>query len=826
MVFMILQWNARSLCSNGQEFKSFVDEMTEKPHVICVQETWLKPQLDFIMYGYVAIRRDREGGMGGGVVTFIQQGLGYRVVSTCKELEAIVVEVWIGNSNVWIVNFYNPCRKLSKETFNNIIGEVPNQMVWCGDFNAHSTLWGSTLTDYNGCVVEEFLEEMDLVCLNDGRGTRIDVGRGVESSIDLTLVSEKIAGVTTWEVLDNTTIGSDHYPICCEIGVGLVQLEEVGFPRWKLKDANWTAYSMFCSVRLQAIKSDSFNSVDDFNSKITEVLHSTAVEIIGKGSGVGRRKMVPWWSEDCKTAIQARNKAFRKVKATFCFNDMVAYKKAQAHVRRVIRQAKRQQWQQFCNEIGREIQISDVWGMIRRMGGIRRELTLPAIRYNNKVMISNKDKAEALARTFVRVHSSVNLTPEARAARSDMLRQHPNIHDRKRDFNEAVDVPFSLFELKRALAGVRATSPGKDEICYKMVECLTPEAQEIILQLYNKIWEAGTIPLAWKHSVVIPIGKPGKDKCEATSYRPIALTSNMCKVMERMVTSRLTYVLESRNLFSCHQSGFRKGRTTMDPVVCLENEVRKAQANKEQVNAVFFDVEKAYDMLWKDGLLIKLESIGIGGRMYNWVMDFLRDRSIEVRVGSSHSNIYSIENGTPQGSVCSPILFNIMINDIFSGVDASLGRSLYADDGALWARGRNAGAVQAKLQAAVCTVEEWGNKWGFRFSVEKTQVICFSKKRVNPKVQITLYGQSIKQVLSIRFLGVWMDHKLTYGEHIQRVTTKCKKAINVMRCLVGSSWGASMGALRHIYTALIRSALDYACIVYGSAAKSHLQKLD
>lgn len=228
------------------------------------------------------------------------------------------------------------------------------------------------------------------------------------------------------------------------------------------------------------------------------------------------------------------------------------------------------------------------------------------------------------------------------------------------------------------MAGVTATSPGKDEICYKMVECLTPEAQEIILKLYNRVWESGILPLAWKHSVIIPIGKPGKDKCEATSYRPIALTSNMCKIMERIVTDRLTYVVESRNLFTCHQSGFRKGRTTMDPVVCLENEIRKAQANKEQVNAVFFDVEKAYDMLWKEGLLIKLDLLGIGGRMYNWVMDFLRDRSIEVRVGTAHSNIYSIENGTPQGSVCSPILFNIMINDVFSGVDTSLGRSLYS----------------------------------------------------------------------------------------------------------------------------------------------------
>ena len=100
-------------------------------------------------------------------------------------------------------------------------------------------------------------------------------------------------------------------------------------------------------------------------------------------------------------------------------------------------------------------------------------------------------------------------------------------------------------------------------------------------------------------------------------------------------------------------------------------------------------MEKAYDMLWKEGLLIKLKALGIGGRAYNWVVNFLFDRQIQVKVGVEYSRVYTVENGTPQGSVCSPLLFNIMINDIFSQVEQSIGKSLYADDGALWIRNRN-----------------------------------------------------------------------------------------------------------------------------------------
>lgn len=105
--------------------------------------------------------------------------------------------------------------------------------------------------------------------------------------------------------------------------------------------------------------------------------------------------------------------------------------------------------------------------------------------------------------------------------------------------------------------------------------------------------------------------------------------------MERMITKRLVYKLESRGLITPYQSGFCNGRTTVDPVVCLENEIHKAQ-----VLATFFDIEKAYDMLWKEGLLIKLNKMEIGGKMFNWIKDFLNGRTVEVRIGSESSSIH------------------------------------------------------------------------------------------------------------------------------------------------------------------------------------------
>ncbi len=270
-----------------------------------------------------------------------------------------------------------------------------------------------------------------------------------------------------------------------------------------------------------------------------------------------------------------------------------------------------------------------------------------------------------------------------------------------------------------------------------LLKHLSLESQEKLLMLYNRVCEEGRIPKSWKEAVIIPIRKPGKDPSRPGNYRPIALTSHICKLKECMINERLMYFLESEDIIDRCQSGFRTGRNAMDPVIHLEDEIRKAQVNKEIVGAVFFDMEKALDMMWREGLLIKLHLMGVGGKMFNWIMDFLDGRIIQVKTGQVVSKQYNVENGTPQGSVISPILFSIMINDIYLELPVDMGRSLFADDGAIWKRGRNGEFINKKLLNGMNQVAEWGIKWGFKFSVEKTKVMifrfgvgCFSKSTV------------------------------------------------------------------------------------------------
>lgn len=192
---VILQWNARSLLSNGQEFKHFINELSEKPDIMCIQETWLRPNLECVIHGYTIIRRDRNSGeVGGGCAILMKVGIPYRLIRLGEDQEYMLVEIWVGRVAISLVNYYNPCKKLDLDKLLGILGQDGQKVIWCADFNAYSSVWGGRHTDANGRVIEELMEEKELVCLNNGRGMRINVVTGDESVLDITLVSNMLAG--------------------------------------------------------------------------------------------------------------------------------------------------------------------------------------------------------------------------------------------------------------------------------------------------------------------------------------------------------------------------------------------------------------------------------------------------------------------------------------------------------------------------------------------------------------------------------------------------------------------------------------------------------
>ena len=292
------------------------------------------------------------------------------------------------------------------------------------------------------------------------------------------------------------------------------------------------------------------------------------------------------------------------------------------------------------------------------------------------------------------------------------------------------------------------------------------------------------------------------------------------------MNTRLVWVLEEKNLISKFQCGFRENHSTNDHLVRFETFVHEAFARKRQVLAVFFDLEKAYDTTWKYGILQDLYKLDFRGRLPLFIQNFLTDRHFNVKTGNQFSDSYLQETGVPQGSILSPILFNLKINDIMRSVSSNVNASLFVDDFAIYMEGKHLQHLERTMQLCINRVHKWVSENGFKFSVMKTVCVHFHRQRIYQEPSLTLDGQAIPVREETKFLGVIFDKRMTFRSHILNLKRKAQRALNLLRVVGNTDWGADRDTLLKLYRTLVRSKLDYGCIIYGSAKKNILKMLD
>ena len=250
----------------------------------------------------------------------------------------------------------------------------------------------------------------------------------------------------------------------------------------------------------------------------------------------------------------------------------------------------------------------------------------------------------------------------------------------------------------------------------------------------------------------------------------------------------------------------------------METFIRDAFIKKEHVVAVFFDLEKAYDTTWRYGILKDIHKLGLRGRLPTFIENFLADRAMQVRVGSSLSDYYDQEQGVPQGGVLSTTLVSIKINDIVKCLGNLTDCSLYVDDFCICYRSKSMATIERQLQQNLNKIENWATSNGFKVSKSKTQCVHFCQlRKQHDDPVLHLYGSPIPVVEESKFLGILFDRKLSFIPHIKYLKAKCLKALNLLKVLSHTSWGADRTTVLKLYPSLVRSKLDYGCIIYRSA---------
>ena len=818
--YKIIQWNCRSVKPRFEELLLLLSLL--RPSVFCLQETFLKPNDTFTFKGFNVYNHIHSDCLraSGGSSLLVHSSLPQRQIKLKTDLQAVAVSITLDKEITFCSIYIPPSYFLRSEQLTSLLQQLPSPYMLVGDFNGHNVLWGSNDNDPRGELIEDFITENDICLMNDKSNTYLISGKGTFSSLDLSLCHPSLYLDYEWSVCEDQH-GSDHFPILIES----VQTHgEDHNPKWKLHKADWDLFNNLCNESLTDTSlSDSSDPITDFTSSLIAI----SEKCIPKTS-TNPKKSNPWYNDDCKESIKQRKDTLSKFCKFPTHVNLNIYRNSRAKARRTIKSAKRKSWRTYVSNLNYKTPTKKVWDMVRKISGKSKSATYHHLNYNfnnaNETASTKQDIADTLASQFCSNSSTSHYSEEFQKYKKQQEKTKLNF---KSSNNEEYNTPFNLDELKDAISKAHDTATGPDEVHYQMLKHLPPKSLQALLDIFNDMWETGKFPESWELATVIPIPKPGKDHAEPNSYRPIALTSCLCKTLERMINVRLVWYLESNNLISPVQSGFHSERSTNDNLVRLETFIRDAFVAKEHVVAVFFDLEKAYDTTWRQGIMRDLHDLGIRGRLATFIENFLADRWIQVRVGSTLSEKFDQAQGVPQGSILSTTLFNIKINSIMDCLDPKTDGSLYVDDFCMCYRSKSMRTIERHLQQCINRIENWASHNGFKFSKSKTQCVHFCQlRKVHNDPELYLYGSLIPVVENFKFLGVLFDRKLSFIPHIKYLKAKCLKALNLLKVLSHTDWGADRTVLLQLYRSLIRSKLDYGSIVYGSARPSYISSLD
>ena len=330
--------------------------------------------------------------------------------------------------------------------------------------------------------------------------------------------------------------------------------------------------------------------------------------------------------------------------------------------------------------------------------------------------------------------------------------------------------------------------------------------------IFNACLKLSYMPSNWKSAVVVMIPKPQKDPLKVNSYRPISLLCTMSKLFERVIMARLLEWVNSKNILSKYQAGFRKHKQTLDHIFRITQYVQAAFNRGHLVGSLFIDIEKAFDKVWHDGLLYKIHRLEIPAYLGKWITNYLDSRTFSVRINDSFSQSTPILAGVPQGSVLGPLLFNIFFNDVVDcQASPHIEQALFADDVAAWTKAFKLQHIQSRLQNQLNNMAQWTSKWRTKLSPDKTTYIIFSKKkkRVPLSMKLLYNGLTIKKENHPKFLGLTLDPQLNFNQHLNNISTRSLRRINMLKSIKGKDWGASTKLILTTFKTLIRPILDY-----------------
>lgn len=345
-------------------------------------------------------------------------------------------------------------------------------------------------------------------------------------------------------------------------------------------------------------------------------------------------------------------------------------------------------------------------------------------------------------------------------------------------------------EVLKAIKSLKlGKSPGCDSITNEFLKCSADVITPVLTKLFNVVLTTGQIPDEWVKGLIVPVFKKKGDPEDVNNYRGITLLSCVGKLFTAILNTRLTEFIESRNILSENQAGFRRGHSTTDHVFLLKCLIDLYLSSGRKLYVAFVDYSKAFDMVWRLGLWQKLISYGIRGRTFRVIYNMYKGIKSSVLLNGRMSPEFPCFTGVRQGENLSPLLFSLFVNDIQDYL-CNLGCNslnlpvdnpfknylkllvvLYADDTVLLSD------TPEGLQQALNSLQQYCDEWKLKVNESKTKVIVFCKRKSQKPVKFHLNNRQVEVVDTFVYLGVMFNYNGSFAKCRKYVVTKANRAM-------------------------------------------------
>ena len=343
-----------------------------------------------------------------------------------------------------------------------------------------------------------------------------------------------------------------------------------------------------------------------------------------------------------------------------------------------------------------------------------------------------------------------------------------------------------------------------------------------LTEIINLSFSTGIYPNNLKIAKIIPVFKNKGSNLQCNNYRPISLLSNINKIFEKLMYTRLYNFLDIHNCIYNLQFGFREKHSTNHALFSITEKIREALDNNNFACGICIDLQKAFDTVDHNILLQKLNHYGIRGIANNWFNSYLSNRTQFVSINGFQSKTKNISIGVPQGSVLGPLLFLIYINDLNVAINYAIVHH-FADDTNLLITGKSLKTIKKHTNIDLKLLCNWLKANKISLNSSKTEAILFRhpNKNIDYDLKLKIDGKRIFLTNSVKYLGIHLDPHLHWKYHIHELSMKLSRATGMLSKI---RHYVSYNTLISIYYAIFSSHMTYGCQIWGQKGNTNRNK--